>query len=57
MASFTDLAAVVEIHVHKVRDKWIGKPGGVTLHYDRITGCYSESAQPPAGAARGDRDD
>jgi len=37
----------VQIHVHKVRDKWVGKPGGVTLRYDKITGRYAEV--PPAG--------
>ena len=50
-------AAAVEIHVHKVRDKWIGKPGGVTLHYDRVTGRYSDAVQGPAGAVRGYRND
>lgn len=30
----------VEIHVQKVRFKNIGKPGLVTLRYDRVTGCY-----------------
>jgi twinkle protein len=49
--------AEVEIHVHKVRDKWIGKPGGVTLRYDRITGRYFEQVTPAAGAARAYRED
>lgn len=35
----------VDIIVQKVRFKHIGKPGCVTLNYDRITGCYTE---PPA---------
>jgi twinkle protein len=47
----------VEIHVHKVRDKWVGKPGGVTLCYDRITGRYFERVRPAVGAARGWHDD
>lgn len=46
-------STAVEIHVHKVRDKWIGKPGGVTLHYERATGRYSEQVQQSAGAGRG----
>lgn len=32
----------VEIHVGKVRHKWVGRPGKVTLEYDRVTGRYSE---------------
>jgi|SRR5262245_8527128 len=32
----------VEIHLKKIRHKWVGKPGTVTLEYDRITGRYSE---------------
>jgi twinkle protein len=47
----------VEIHVHKVREKWIGKPGGVTLRYNNITGRYFEPEAVPAGTARGYRDD
>jgi twinkle protein len=31
-----------EVHVQKVRHKRIGRPGKVTLEYDRITGRYSE---------------
>jgi twinkle protein len=30
-----------EIHVQKVRDKWVGQPGQATLNYDRATGRYS----------------
>ena len=41
-------SAAVEIHVHKVRHKWIGTPGGMTLHYDRATGRYSEPASSSA---------
>jgi twinkle protein len=44
--------AEVEIHILKVRHKWVGKPGGISLRYDRITGRYSEQAQQPAAAAR-----
>jgi twinkle protein len=47
----------VEIYVHKVRDKWVGKPGVVTLRYDRVTGRYSEQVQQPVGAARAYRED
>lgn len=32
----------VDIHLHKVRHKWVGRPGKVTLEYDRVTGRYSE---------------
>lgn len=32
----------VDIYVQKVRFKHIGRPGFVTLHYDRITGRYHE---------------
>ena len=31
-----------EVHVRKVRRKWLGKPGMVRLDYDRATGRYSE---------------
>ena len=44
----------VEIHVHKVRDKWVGKPGGVTLHYDRVTGRYSEIERREYSSRYGD---
>jgi twinkle protein len=47
----------VDIYVHKVRDKWVGKPGVVTLLYDRVTGRYFEQMAVPAGAARGYWDD
>jgi twinkle protein len=36
----------VDIHVQKVRFKHIGRPGVVTLKWDRITGRYFEP--PPA---------
>ena len=32
----------VEIHIQKVRFKHIGKPGLVTLKYDKVTGRYSD---------------
>lgn len=32
----------VDIHVQKVRFKHIGRPGLVTLRYDRVTGRYAE---------------
>jgi twinkle protein len=46
-----------EIHVQKVRDKWVGQPGKVTLDYDKATGRYSEINRPAVGTARGYRDD
>lgn len=33
----------VDIHIQKVRFKHIGRPGMVTLKYDRVTGRYHES--------------
>lgn len=36
-----------EVHVQKVRHKWIGRPGKVTLEYDRVTGRYSEPESRP----------
>lgn len=35
----------VEIHVQKVRFKHIGRPGLVTLRYDRVTGRYHEKLE------------
>lgn len=35
---------MVDIHIQKIRFKNIGRPGLVSLFYDRHTGCYSESA-------------
>lgn len=35
-------AAEVDIHIQKVRFKHIGRPGMVTLRYDRVTGRYHE---------------
>jgi twinkle protein len=31
-----------EIHVRKVRFKWVGRQGTATLGYDRATGIYSD---------------
>ena len=36
-----------EIHVQKVRDKWVGQPGRVTLDYDKATGRYSGQSPGP----------
>lgn len=36
----------VTLHIQKVRHKWIGKPGRVTLNYDRVTGRFSEPTPP-----------
>jgi twinkle protein len=44
-----------EIHVQKVRDKWVGQPGRVTLDYDKATGRYSEPAPASANRNWGDR--
>jgi twinkle protein len=41
-----------EIHVQKVRDKWVGQPGRVTLDYDKATGRYSGQSPGPATASR-----
>ena len=38
----------VEIGVRKVRFKAVGRPGEVTLEYDRVTGRYAEKAPAPA---------
>lgn len=35
----------VDVHIHKVRFKHIGRPGVVSLNYNRVTGRYSEVAQ------------
>lgn len=40
-------SADVEVHVQKVRFKHIGRPGLVTLTYDRITGRYTEPRGAP----------
>ena len=34
--------ALVQVWVQKVRFKHIGRVGGVELHYDRVTGRYSD---------------
>jgi len=43
--------AVVQVWVQKVRFKHIGRVGGVDLHYDRITGRYSDPKAEAAAAA------
>ncbi|SHM05545.1 twinkle protein [Nitrosospira sp. Nsp11] len=40
-AAFPD-SQEVDIHIQKVRFKHIGRPGMVTLRYDRVTGRYHE---------------
>ena len=35
-------AGTVEIHVQKVRSKYVGRLGMVNLHWDRVTGRYSD---------------
>lgn len=35
----------VQIHVHKIRFKHVGRPGLVTLDYDRVTGRYFEQPE------------
>lgn len=39
-------ARSVDVIVQKVRFKHIGKPGVITLNYDRVTGRYSEQSRP-----------
>lgn len=39
----------VDVHVQKVRFKHVGRPGVVTLDYDRVTGRYSETREPLRG--------
>lgn len=34
----------VEIHVQKVRRKWLGRSGMAVLNYDRVTGRYSDQS-------------
>lgn len=36
-------SALVEVHVQKVRHKWVGGVGLATLHYDRVTGRYFDA--------------
>jgi predicted metal-dependent hydrolase len=58
MASWETLSSdgdQVEIYVHKVRDKWVGKPGMVTLRYDRVTGRYFETMPVNTSRNWGDR--
>ena len=32
----------VEIHVQKVKSKYVGRLGMARLHWDHLTGCYSD---------------
>jgi twinkle protein len=46
--------ATAQIHIHKVRFKWVGKIGMVELRWDSATGRYSEIGnQTNYGSARG----
>ena len=47
----------VEIQVRKVRFKSVGKIGGVSLQWDRVTGRYSEIAAREPSVTRAYRDD
>ena len=47
-AEFPD-SQEVDIHIQKVRFKHIGRPGMVTLRYDRITGRYHEMTYQAGG--------
>jgi twinkle protein len=47
----------VEIHVLKVRFKHVGRPGVVTLRYDRVTGRYYEIATPAEVRRYANKDD
>ena len=39
-----DLSKPVEVHIHKVRDKYAGQVGCAYFHYDRLTGRYTPAA-------------
>ena len=41
-----DLSRPVEVHIHKVRDKYAGQVGCAYFHYDRLTGRYSPAVAP-----------
>lgn len=43
---------LVEVHIQKIRKKAVGRPGMVTLKYQRLTGNYFEHSGPFAKAAR-----
>ena len=43
---------LVEVHIQKVRKKAVGRPGLVTLKYQKLTGNYLEHSGPFAKAAR-----
>jgi hypothetical protein len=41
-----DTSKPVEVHIHKVRDKYAGQVGCAFFHYDRWTGRYSPASDP-----------
>jgi len=41
-----DTSKPVEVHIHKVRDKYAGQVGCAFFHYDRLTGRYSPASEP-----------
>ena len=43
-----DLTKPVEVHIHKVRDKYAGQVGCAFFTYDRLTGRYSPAVDPDA---------
>lgn len=45
----------VEIHVQKIRFKHVGRPGLVTLRYDRVTGKYYEQQATYNARMRGEK--
>jgi twinkle protein len=47
----------VKILITKCRHKWVGRPGEVTLNYDRVTGRYSEPETRSYAQRRGYADD
>lgn len=46
----------VQIHVQKVRFKHVGRAGIIELHYNRVTGRYSEILKPVEERSRADID-
>ena len=43
-----DTSKPVEVHVHKVRDKYVGQVGCAYFHYNRMNGRYSPAPDPIA---------
>jgi hypothetical protein len=41
-----DTSKPVEVHVHKVRDKYVGQVGCAYFHYNRMNGRYSPAPDP-----------